>query len=225
MLWSIMLSKIRNIKAEFSSGGSSKFKRKLSFYENLKSENYGDSISDSIKLSPAALLFLNLDIYLDEFSKQSQEEFFLKFNIKDYHFETKVNIPQIIHANNQLYEVFKAEKLNGALYKSVLNLLVFPGLINLNNIKEELTLNSFDVVFNRIRNLNLGSPLERTESFAIKNLLDGVKQNFIYEFAKINSVVLTFIDASTGSNLIKKVSKLRTEDFPLIVDKVSSIKK
>ncbi|MCF8240151.1 MAG: hypothetical protein K9J16_02105 [Melioribacteraceae bacterium] len=217
-----MLERIPNINTEY--GNNKRKSRKLNF-SMFDSDNAAVKTmsTDSINLSPAALSFLRLNIFLKEFTKENIDEYSLIVNIDKYVFRTKVNVGKSLYTSSQPYEIINYKRDHKEITKASLVLSVFPGFLNTNSENEKLAIRYFDIVFERIKNLSIVESIERQESFAIKNLLDGIQDEFYYEISKLNTHIIGFLDKHLGIDLFNQLTKLKVPDNPLIIDKISTI--
>jgi len=217
-----MLGKIQNISAEFSGSGNNKGRNSHFLNSGFDERSTERKSSDSLQLSPAALFFLRLNIFLKEFSQDEKDEYSLRFNVGKYQISTTVNTGSGTPNEYQLYSISDYEKLNSQFKKLTVDMLVDPGLIIELEGSRPFVLEYFDTIFGRIKNLNIMHPLSRSESYAISVLLDGFYDDFVKEISKINTAVFSFIDKQNGSTLAIDLPNIRIIEPRIVIEKIST---
>ena len=148
---------------------------------------------DSIVFSPAAVFLSKLNWFVKEVKFTKDNKVNLVFYISEFEFQTTIDF---VGFYNNLRQEFKIIKRNPGDYRDSL----LTATLSLK--KQELTFDeSIDTyrltgvknLFSRINNVNLGTDLQRTDSYALNGLLDGIKEELVYEMEQIQRAVYTFI--------------------------------
>ncbi|MFH0734182.1 MAG: hypothetical protein V1773_07745 [bacterium] len=148
---------------------------------------------DSIVFSPAAVYLSKLNWFVKEVKFTTDNKVHLVFYISEFEFQTNIDF---LNFYSNIRQEFKINKKNIGDYKDSLlsvNLSIKKQEVVINDSIENYRLTGVKNLFSRINNMNLGTKLKRTDSYALNGLIDGIKEELTYEIEQIQSAVYTFI--------------------------------
>ncbi len=148
---------------------------------------------DSIVFSSAAVFLSKLNWFVKEVKFTKDNKVHLVFFISEFEFQTTIDF---VSFYNNLRQEFKVIKKNSGDYRDSLltaKLSLKKHELNFDESIDNYRLTGVKNLFSRINNVNMGTDLQRTDSYVLNSLLDGIKEELIYEMEQIQNAVYTFI--------------------------------
>jgi hypothetical protein len=187
-----MLEKITNIDTKTVI--SDKRRAAATYEKFIKKSQMADFFpKDSIAFSPAAIFLSQLNWFAKEVRFSSDNVVFLTFVISDLEFKTSIDFKNFYKDLRQTYLISQKKSDN---YKDTLitaQISYKKEKIKFNEVIENYRLTGLKNLFSRIDKFSYGTKLSVNESYTLNELMDGIKEEILYELEKIQNAIYTFI--------------------------------
>lgn len=216
-----MLDKIINIKPNF--GYKEGKGRHPGFQKYFQTANYNKSaFHDSISFSPAAIFLSKVNWNLKEIDILTKEKINLIFSISEFEFKTEIDFLTLYSEPRHFYTISKDYSAPGNTMRLILNLSAQKNIITLNENIDRVFLNGLDKLFGRMLALEICGEIDKYDSSALRNLMDGIDDEIALEFEYINTALFTLVN-KLGNKIIENYSFQNERVEPIIIEKITAL--
>ncbi len=216
-----MLERIENI----SRNKQYKGRRRTSNFERYFSKPYTENLTgnDSIVFSPAAIYLSRIKWHMEDIEYLPGDKMKLDFFINDIEFKTLIEIPSFQKTSRLNFELIKREFAGHKMRKLIAKVDVAKKHLKVCERLPEIELNGIKEVFKRIQQLKLQTEFNRSDSFALNDILDGITGKVYREFDEILNRLYTFIDKIGKYKLPKELMFEDENVQDVIIEEISTL--
>jgi hypothetical protein len=217
-----MLERIINIKPEFKyrDGRGSGF----GFQKFFQTANQNRTVfHDSISLSPAAVFLSKINWQLKEMTISSKEKLNIIISVSDFEFGTELDFLSFYSTQRQYFDVAKIFISAAKSFRLLLNISAKKNRLKINDNLERIPLSGLTKLLDRIFSLEINGVIDKYDSLALRDLMDGIDEDIINDFNYINNALYTLVSKIGNFNLPENYLFNDDRTEPIIIEKITAI--